>query len=298
MALILVVDDCEPVRHTLRRMLESRQHRVVMAEGRLEALELWRQRGADLVLLDLQLPDRDAIDTVTQFRGAAPELPIIAMASGDRSGLDVLADAYLLGVKAVLPKPFHLHQVLDLVARVLGTDEASEAGWPSDGRPDHPAAIARLGRHRHLHARGQHCGGVGAVRDHGGKPQGDAEGGLGGARGHGGQEAPTWSPPADPAGSRGAVHGSKQGDAADAGRGLTGDAEGGAIAWLVQLSELPIILVGLEAHRKRVLGPALRRATHALLDVNCRREVYERRARYTHQPERTGIKFIAVQRVG
>jgi DNA-binding NtrC family response regulator len=128
MALVLIVDDCEPDRHTLRRMLESRQHRVVMAEGRLEGLELWRQRGADLVMLDLQLPDRDAIDTVVQFRAAAPELPIIAMASGDRSGLDVLADAYLLGVKAVLPKPFHLHQVLDLVARVLGTDEASEAG--------------------------------------------------------------------------------------------------------------------------------------------------------------------------
>ena len=96
MALVLIVDDCEPDRHTLRRMLESRQHRVVMAEGRLEGLELWRQRGADLVVLDLQLPDRDAIDTVVQFRAAAPELPIIAMASGDRSGLNVLADAYLL----------------------------------------------------------------------------------------------------------------------------------------------------------------------------------------------------------
>jgi two-component system response regulator RegX3 len=128
MAVILVVDDCEPERHTLRRILESRQHRVVMAKGRLEALARWRQRGADLVMLDLQLPDGGAIDTVVQFRAAAPELPIIAMASGDRSGLDVLADAYLLGVKAVLPKPFHLHQVLDLVARVLGTDEASEAG--------------------------------------------------------------------------------------------------------------------------------------------------------------------------
>ena len=128
MALVLIVDDCEPDRHTLRRMLESRQHRVVMAEGRLEGLELWRQRGADLVMLDLRIPDWNAIDTVVQFRAAAPELPIIPMARGDRSGLDVLADAYLLGVKAVLPKPFHLHQVLDLVARVLGTDEASEAG--------------------------------------------------------------------------------------------------------------------------------------------------------------------------
>jgi DNA-binding NtrC family response regulator len=126
MASILVVDDCEPERHTLRRMLESRQHRVVMAEGRPEALELWRQRGADLVMLDLQLPE--AIDSVVQFRGVAPELPIIAMARGDQSGLDILADAYLLGVKAVLPKPFRLHQVLDLVARVLGTDEASEVG--------------------------------------------------------------------------------------------------------------------------------------------------------------------------
>jgi CheY-like chemotaxis protein len=106
----------------------SNAEKYTEAEVRTLKLDLWRQRGADLVMLDLQLPDMNAIiDTVAQFRGAAPELPIIAMASGDRSGLDVLADAYLLGVKAVLPKPFHLHQVLDLVARVLGKDEASEA---------------------------------------------------------------------------------------------------------------------------------------------------------------------------
>jgi hypothetical protein len=54
-------------------------------------------------------------------------LPIIVMSGGDGAGrVDVLGDTLLLGAMATIPKPFLLHQVLDAVARVLATDQASE----------------------------------------------------------------------------------------------------------------------------------------------------------------------------
>jgi CheY-like chemotaxis protein len=128
MALILVVDDCEPVRNTLRRMLESRLHHQVLlaADGR-EALEAWRECGADLVMLDVHMPDVDGIELLMQFRALAPALPMIVMSGGDRTGRhDPLEKALLLGAKGALAKPFYLHQVLELVTRVLGPDQSSQ----------------------------------------------------------------------------------------------------------------------------------------------------------------------------
>jgi len=105
----------------LRRMLESRQHRVLLAAGGGEALELWHARAADLLMLDLHLPDVDGLESFVQFRAAAPELPIIVMSGGDQDGgFETLGEALLLGATAALAKPFHLRETLDLVARVLG----------------------------------------------------------------------------------------------------------------------------------------------------------------------------------
>jgi CheY-like chemotaxis protein len=128
MSRILVVDDSEPVRNTLLRILESRQHHeVLLAASGLEALEIWHERGADLVMLDVHMPDVDGIELLLQFRALAPTLPMIVMSGGDQTGrVGILEDAVLLGATAALPKPFHVQQVLDLVARLLGTDQASE----------------------------------------------------------------------------------------------------------------------------------------------------------------------------
>jgi CheY-like chemotaxis protein len=124
MATILVVEGYEPLRQTLRRMLESRHHRVLTAASALEAFEVWRQRGADLVILDLHMPDADGLELLLQFHTVAPERPIIATSAGDPrgGGFETLKAAPGFGAAAALAKPFRLHQVLDLVAQVLGTE--------------------------------------------------------------------------------------------------------------------------------------------------------------------------------
>jgi CheY-like chemotaxis protein len=127
-ARILLVESYEPLRQTLRRMLESRHYRVLPASVH-EAFEAWRQRGADLLILDLHMPGIDGLEALLEFRAAAPDLPIIVMSAGDPTrGLEVLADALRLGARGALAKPFRLLQLLDLVAEVLGPDLTSENG--------------------------------------------------------------------------------------------------------------------------------------------------------------------------
>jgi len=127
-ARILLVEGYEPLRQTIRRMLESRHYRVLPASVH-DAFEAWGRRGADLLILDLHMPDVDGLEALVEFRAAAPELPIIVMSAGDRTrGLEVLGDALRLGARGALAKPFRLLQLLDLVAEVLGLDQASENG--------------------------------------------------------------------------------------------------------------------------------------------------------------------------
>ncbi len=100
---------------------------MLLAAGGREAPDLWRERPTDLVMLDIHMPDIDGIELLLRLRALAPALPNIVMSGGDRTGrVDLLGDTLLLGAMTTIPKPFLLHQVLDAVARVLGTDQASE----------------------------------------------------------------------------------------------------------------------------------------------------------------------------
>jgi PAS domain S-box-containing protein len=76
---ILVVEDEAAVRTTLRRQLESCGHRVVVAEGAVEALRLMHDAGPiDVVLTDVVLGgSMDGIDLANAARGSRPDLPVV-----------------------------------------------------------------------------------------------------------------------------------------------------------------------------------------------------------------------------
>jgi CheY-like chemotaxis protein len=119
---ILVVEGYQPFRQTLRRMLESRYDRVLVATDAAWALDVWRWRAADLLILDLQMPRCDGLEVLLEFHALAPDRPIIAISVQDRArGFDLLRDALRLGAIKALAKPFRLVELLDLIAEVLET---------------------------------------------------------------------------------------------------------------------------------------------------------------------------------
>nr|WP_320133950.1 PAS domain S-box protein [uncultured Holophaga sp.] len=75
---ILLVDDEELVLSTLQRLLEVLGHRVEIATSGLEALRrLEAGKAVDLVIMDLNMPGLDGVETLHRLRLQRPELPVI-----------------------------------------------------------------------------------------------------------------------------------------------------------------------------------------------------------------------------
>jgi Response regulators consisting of a CheY-like receiver domain and a winged-helix DNA-binding domain len=109
---VLVVDDEPPIRRFLRTSLQAQGYRVVESESGSEALDRLRTSPADVVILDLGLPDMDGMEVITAIR-ARSTLPIVVLSSrndekGKVQALDLGADDYLT-------KPFGMEE---LVARI------------------------------------------------------------------------------------------------------------------------------------------------------------------------------------
>lgn len=110
---ILVVDDEPAIVRFLRTGLSSHGFSVVTAATGRAALELLERGEADLVVLDLGLPDMDGIDIITRLRATASMIPIIVLSSRGEERAKV--EALELGADDYLVKPFGMDE---LIARV------------------------------------------------------------------------------------------------------------------------------------------------------------------------------------
>ncbi|MBX3468968.1 MAG: sigma-54-dependent Fis family transcriptional regulator [Planctomycetes bacterium] len=115
---ILVVDDEELVRWSLRQRLEAAEYQVVEASTGEAAIEHFRN-GVDLVLLDYGLPDTNGIDVLMTLRSIDPDPPVILLTA--HSSVERAVEAMQKGAYHYARKPFNLDDVAVLVERALET---------------------------------------------------------------------------------------------------------------------------------------------------------------------------------
>jgi len=114
------MEDDDALRGLVIRVLVSAGYEVIDAPDGATGLRVWRERGADLVITDLHMPDTNGIEVMLELRTFAPTLPVIAMSGGQRAlDLDLLGSARLLGAVSILTKPFSKDDLLASVAGAL-----------------------------------------------------------------------------------------------------------------------------------------------------------------------------------
>lgn len=116
MKVILVVDDDEPLRRMVGRMLASAGLEALTADNTAEALKSLGGGRVDAVLLDVVLGQENGWESLRRIReqGAVP----VAMMSGATMDGDSLRDARTIGAQAVLQKPFERHELLACLAEL------------------------------------------------------------------------------------------------------------------------------------------------------------------------------------
>jgi len=107
---ILVVDDEPAILRFLRAGLGSQGYVVLEAETGLKALDAVRNRRADIMVLDLGLPDMDGLDVIRHIRDAGSAVPIIVLSSRDNEAAKVQALDF--GADDYVTKPFGVDELL------------------------------------------------------------------------------------------------------------------------------------------------------------------------------------------
>jgi DNA-binding response OmpR family regulator len=103
---ILVVDDEPEVRQLMEHFLTERGYEVRIAENGRLALAALDTFMADVVLLDMHMPEMDGLETLKRLAVRSPSLPVIMVTVNE----DVETTTHLLqmGAADYVPKPFNL----------------------------------------------------------------------------------------------------------------------------------------------------------------------------------------------
>jgi two-component system, NtrC family, response regulator AlgB len=114
---ILVIDDDESIRRTLRLCLEAADYSVCLAASGEAGLALAKKQPPDLALVDLRLGGMDGLAVTRALSQEAPGAQVIIMTA--YATIDNAVEAMRAGASDYLAKPFTPAAVKHVVARVL-----------------------------------------------------------------------------------------------------------------------------------------------------------------------------------
>jgi CheY-like chemotaxis protein len=119
-ARILLIDDDAAVRYALKQVLERAGHQVEEANDGMVGIDVYNATRPDIVVTDIIMPNQENIETIIKLKRMAPEIAIIAMSGGGRTGnRDYLGMAEKLGAAKVMPKPFRPRELVEAVQALL-----------------------------------------------------------------------------------------------------------------------------------------------------------------------------------
>lgn len=144
-AVVAVVDDDKRIRRALERALKSEGYDVITAADGVQALEI--SDKADVMILDMTMPNLSGIEVCHRLRAKGSELPVLLLTARhgteDRvAGLDSGADDYLV-------KPFVLDELLARLRALLRRRHPADTPFESTTLCFENLCMDQVGRQVH-----------------------------------------------------------------------------------------------------------------------------------------------------
>jgi two-component system nitrogen regulation response regulator GlnG len=136
MSTLLVVDDEESVRYSFRRVFQGDDVQVVTAATAAEGLAAVEKHDPDVVVLDIQLPDRSGIDVFREIHARAPKRPVVFITAHGTT--ETAIEAMKGGAFDYLVKPVDLDRLSQILGRAFEAARLMSvpAALPAEERGD------------------------------------------------------------------------------------------------------------------------------------------------------------------
>jgi len=127
---VLVIDDEPDVRDSIRQVLGRVGFDVQTSPDGIAGVEDYLNRPPDVVIVDIIMPRSSGLDVIKKIRGDFPGARILAITGGGNFGplgykpctlvtAAYLASATQSGADAVMTKPFHRTELIDVVRSLV-----------------------------------------------------------------------------------------------------------------------------------------------------------------------------------
>ena len=119
MSRFITVDDSAMVRMRLKSAIESCGHEVVgeASDGKA-GVALYKELKPDIVTLDISMPQQNGIETLRQILEVNDEARVIIISALGQK--QTILEAFELGARDFITKPFDLEQVKKIIKDVAG----------------------------------------------------------------------------------------------------------------------------------------------------------------------------------
>lgn len=121
MAHILLIEDEEPIRRVMKRILadENKDYTVEEAVDGKQGLAMIKAYNYDLVLCDIKMPNKDGIEVLQAAKKAGKNIPFIMLTG--HGNVETAVEAMKLGAYDFIPKPPDLNRLLTAVRHAVET---------------------------------------------------------------------------------------------------------------------------------------------------------------------------------
>ncbi|MCE8422339.1 MAG: response regulator [Candidatus Methanoperedens sp.] len=114
---VLIVDDEPDTLELVKLVLESAGFKTQLATSGKDALKQFLDAKADLVLLDIMMPDLDGWDVFRKMKLMDPNIPI-AILTAKAQNIDKLLGLHVLKADDYITKPFGKNELIDRVTKL------------------------------------------------------------------------------------------------------------------------------------------------------------------------------------